>query len=100
MATKTLTPFETAKQQVAEGKLQTPHVSANGKQVDYFGYQLATHHFNLKLMAKGLAFRGLRLKDLKSYYGLTGRSASDCLPQFEELLSEHKKAFTNQTTTA
>lgn len=85
-----MTNFEKALQQVNEGKLQTPSVSIGDKQIDYFGYQLATHHYNLKLMSKGMQFKGIKLKDLKDYYGLKGRTASDCLPQFEKIMADYK----------
>lgn len=90
-----MTQFEQALQQVKEQKLQTPNVMAEGKQVDYFGYQLSVHHFNLKLMAKGMAFRGIKFSDIKRYYGLKGRTASDCLPQFEQILNDYKTNFIN-----
>jgi hypothetical protein len=85
-----MTQFEQAQQQVREGKLQTPSVSNGGKQIDYFGYQLAVHRFNLKIMASGMTCRGVKFSDLKRYYGLKGRSASDCLPQFEKILADYK----------
>lgn len=85
-----MTNFEKALQQVNEGKLQTPSVSVGDKQIDYFGYQLATHHYNLKLMSKGMQFKGIKLKDLKDYYGLKGRTALDCLPQFEKIMADYK----------
>lgn len=84
------TQFEQAKQMVKAGTLKTPSVSAGGKQLDYFGYQLAVHHFNLKLMAKGMKCRGIKFTDIKKYYGLKGRSAGDCLEQFEAILADHK----------
>jgi hypothetical protein len=63
----------------------TPTVSMGDKPIGYFGYQLSVHHFNLKLMAKGMKFRGI-----KNYYGLKGRTAADCLPQFEKILADYK----------
>jgi hypothetical protein len=85
-----MTQFEIAQQQAKEGTLQTPSVSANGGNVDYFGYQLAVHKFNLSIMSKGMTCRGIKLKDLKGYYGLKGRSASDCLAQFDKIMSDYK----------
>jgi hypothetical protein len=85
-----MTQFEQALQQVREGKLQTPSVSNGGKTIDYFGYQLSVHHFNLKIMSKGMTFEGIKFSDLKRYYGLKGCSAKDCLPQFEEILAKYK----------
>lgn len=87
---KKLTPFELAVLQAANGTLQTPYVGMGGKQVDYFGYQLAVHRYNLRIMAAGMLCRGVKLKDLKHYYGLKGRTAADCLPQFETILEQYK----------
>jgi len=86
-----MTPFEQAQQQVKNGTLQTPSVSAGKGNIDYFGYQLSVHHFNLKLMAKGMKFRNITFTQIKNYYGLKGKSAKDCLPQFEEILNNYKK---------
>jgi hypothetical protein len=85
-----MTQFEQAILQVESGETKTPEVNYGGKKVDYFGYQLAVHHFNLKLMAKGIQSRGVKLKDLKAYYGLKGRTAADCLPQYEALMERYK----------
>jgi hypothetical protein len=85
-----MTQFEKAVLAVEGGTLHTPTVSTSEGNVDYFNYQLAVHHFNLKLMAKGLQFKGVKLKDLKAYYGLTGRSAVDCLKQYEIIMQNYK----------
>jgi len=85
-----MTKFEQAVQQVELGQLKTPTVATSEGNIDYFGYQLAVHHFNLKLMAKGIQSRGINLKDLKAYYGLKGRTAADCLPQYEALMERYK----------
>lgn len=85
-----MTPFEQAQQQVREGKLQTPSVSMGSKAIDYFGYQLSVHHFNLKIMSRGMTCRGIKFSDIKRYYGLKGRSASDCLAQFEKIVADYK----------
>lgn len=88
-----MTPFEQAQADVKSGKLKTPQVSVGAKQVDYFGYQLSVHKFNLSLMAKGMTCRGITFTQIKKYYGLKGRSAKDCLPQFLELIENYKKAL-------
>ena len=79
------TPFEKAMQSVESGSLQTPEVTIGQGKVPYFAYQVSVHYFNLKLMSKGMQVRGLRLKDLKDYYGLKGKTAADCLPQMEAI---------------
>ena len=83
------TPFEMAVEQVMKGELQAPRVDANGVRIPYFRYQLSVHHFNLKIMASGMMFRGIKFTDLKKYYGLKGKSAKDCLPQFEEVMKKY-----------
>lgn len=86
-----MTQFEIALQQVEAGKLTAPSVSYDGKNVDYFGYQLAVHHMELKLLAKGMRLnRNSKLKPIKDYYGLKGRTAADCLPQFEAIFEKYK----------
>lgn len=85
-----MTQFEQAVLAVENGTLQTPTVATSEGNIDYFGYQLAVHHFNLKLMSKGIQSRGIKLKDLKAYYGLKGRTAADCLPQYEALMERYK----------
>lgn len=91
-----MTQFEQAQEQVKNGELRTPNVSAGAKTVDYFGYQLSVHKFNLSLMAKGMAFKGIKFTDIKKYYGLTGRSAKDCLPQFLEIVEKYKQELNPQ----
>ena len=83
------TPFEKAVEAVFNGTLQAPSVNYEGRNVPYFKYQLAVHHFNLKIMSRGMKCRGVVLKDLKEYYGLKGRSASECLVQFEEIMDKY-----------
>lgn len=85
------TPFEVAQEQVANGSLQTPSVSTSQGSVDYFGYQLAVHQFNLRIMASGMTCRGIKFSQIKKYYGLKGRSAKDCLSQFQQLFADYKK---------
>ena len=88
-----MTPFQQALIAASKGKLQTPIVSTSEGNINYFGYQLAVHKFNLSLMAKGIQSRGVKLGDLKRYYGLKGRTAADCLPQFIQLMDVYQKAL-------
>lgn len=83
------TPFEKAVQLVLAEQLKAPSVSANGQPVPYFKFQLSVHHFNMKLMAKGMTFKAIKFTDIKRYYGLKGRSAKDCLLQFEEVMNKY-----------
>lgn len=85
-----MTPFQQAVSQHQQGLLNTPDVSYEGKKVDYFGYQLSTHKYALRIMAAGMKMRGVKLSDIKNYYGLEGRTAADCLPQFIALMEDYK----------
>jgi hypothetical protein len=88
-----MTPFEQAQQNVKDGTLRIPLVSTANGNIDYFGYQLTVHKYNLSIMSKGMTCRGVKLKDLKAYYGLKGRTAADCLPQFLRIFDEYKSAL-------
>ncbi len=86
-----MTQFEQAQEQVKQGTLNTPSVSTSNGKVDYFGYQLAVHIYNLKIMGAGMTCRGIKFTDIKKYYGLNGRSAKDCVPQLEQIFAEYKE---------
>lgn len=88
-----MTQFEQAQAQVKEGTLRTPSVSMGNNSIDYFGYQLAVHHFNLKIMASGMKFKGITFTQIKKYYGLKGKGAKDCLAQFEQIMNDYKKSL-------
>lgn len=88
-----MTQFEQAQKDVKEKNSQTPNVSVGGKQIDYFGYQLSVHKFNLSIMVSGMSCRGIKFTDIKKYYGLKGRTAKDCLPQFIQIMEDYKKAL-------
>ena len=85
------TPFELAVLKARSGQLQTPSVSYGDKNVDYFHYQLLNHIFALKILGGGMKMRGIVLKDIKTYYGLKGKSAKDCLPQLETICQDYLK---------
>lgn len=87
MKTTEKTPFEVS----IEKSENLPQVNYEGKEIPYFKYQLAVHHFNLKLMARGMKFNGIKFTDIKTYYGLKGRSAKDCLPEFERIMNDYLK---------
>ena len=88
---KNPTQFELAKKQVYEGKLSVPSVNYQGSQVPYLRYQLAVHKFNLSIMSCGMTCRGVKLKDLKAYYGLKGKSAKECLNEFLVIFEDYEK---------
>lgn len=86
-----MTQFEEAKRKVLSGELTAPKVSVGTKNVPYFRYQLAVHKFNLSIMSSGMTCRGIKLKDLKNYYGLKGKTAKDCLPQFLQIMADYEE---------
>ena len=81
-----MTQFEKAVQAVENGNLHTPSVTYGTDKVDYFGYQLAVHLYNLRILATGMKMRGVKFTDIKKYYGLKGRSAKECVPEFQSLM--------------
>jgi hypothetical protein len=86
-----MTQFQQALIAASEGKLQTPTVSNTNGNIDYFGYQLAVHKYNLSIMALGMKCRGITFTQIKKYYGFKGRTAKDCLQQMEQLLINYKQ---------
>jgi hypothetical protein len=88
-----MTDFQQALTSARQGNLQTPSVSMGKNEIDYFTYQLTVHHFNLKVMASGMTFKGITFTQIKKYYGLKGRSAKDCLPQFEQIMNDYKQGL-------
>jgi hypothetical protein len=78
-----MTPFQQAVKQVQEGTLKAPSVSYGAKEINYFKYQISVHHYYLKLMAVGIGNKQVKLKDLKNYYGIKGKTAKDVLADFE-----------------
>ena len=89
----TMTPFEKAVAAALNGELATPSVAVGNDQIDYFYYQLAVHKHNLHVLAIPLKMRGVKLKDLKNYYGLKGKTAKDCLPEFEAIFQAYKNSL-------
>lgn len=87
------TPFQQAVESVKNGTLKAPSVSVGNAEVDYFSYQLEIHHFNLKLMARGMKFRGITFTQIKKYYGLNGKGAQGCLQQFTDIMHEYKQGL-------
>lgn len=86
-----MTPFQQAVLQVQNGTLKTPSVNYNSKEINYFSYQINVHYYYLKLMAVGIGNKQVKLKDLKNYYGLKGKTAKDVLADFEINIYNHIK---------
>ena len=87
---KVKTPFEQARASYAAGELNVPSVSDANGSMDYFGFQISVHKFNLSIMAMGMKCRGITFTDIKNYYGLTGRSAKACLPEFKQMVLDYQ----------
>ena len=85
-----MTPFQQALQAAVNGTLKTPSVSTSEGNIDYFGYQLAVHKYNLRIIALGMKCRGITFTQIKKYYGLKGRTAKECLPMFETIIEKYK----------
>lgn len=85
-----MSPFLQALSAAFKGEIKIPEVSSSEGQMDYFGYQLAVHLFNLRLMASGIKFKGITFSQIKEYYGLKGRGASDCIQQLEAISKDYK----------
>lgn len=88
-----MTQFEQAVQDVKDGKLKTPSVSSGGKNIDYFGYQISVHLFNMKIFASGMTMKGAKFTPIKKYYGLKGRSAKECLPELQKIADDYKESL-------
>jgi hypothetical protein len=86
-----LTPFQKAVLGVPSGTYTPPSVNYEGKNINYFAYQISVHHYYLKLMAVGIANKQVKLKDLKNYYGIKGKTAKDVLADFEINIYNHIK---------
>ncbi len=82
---QTLTQFEI--------EIKTPKsINYNGVDVNYYQYQLRIHHFNLKLMIKGMKFTNITLSQIKKYYGLKG-NGDNLLKQFESIKNNFESSL-------
>ena len=76
-----MTPFE--KEIEKFNKHEGATISVNGNDVPLLYYNMTIHKFELGLNAKGLKpNRHWRLKPIKDYYGLRGRSGKDAYREF------------------
>lgn len=75
---------------IKDGSMKAPAVYYGGKQIDAIMYQLLVHRLALRVMANGMQYRGVKLKDIKEYYELKGRSAKDVLEHFENLFNNYQ----------
>ena len=88
-----MTQFQQAQQAAKEGKLQVPTVFTSTGTVNYFGYQISVHLYNLKMMSLGMKFRGITFTQIKKYYGLKGKSAKECAVELQSLVEDFKKSL-------
>lgn len=80
-----MTQFQQSMLAAENGTQQVPKVIYEGKEIPFAGYQLATHVYALRIMAIGMKMRGITFTQIKKYYGLTGKSAKECLPQLQAI---------------
>lgn len=78
-----------------EGTKKAPEVHYGGNRIDYIGYQLSTHNFQLKILASGMTMRGVKLSNIKAYYGFKSRSAKDMLNEMEILKTAYSELLSN-----
>lgn len=74
--------YEEVKEGIENGTVKAPKVMVGNGEIEFTKYHLAVHKYNLGIMKAGMTCRGIKLKDLKIYYGLKGKSAKDCYDEF------------------
>ena len=90
-----MTQFQQSMLATEEGLQQVPKVIYEGKQIPFAGYQLATHIYALKIMGMGMKMRGVTFTQIKKYYGLTGKSAKDCILQLQQIQNAYREISKN-----
>lgn len=87
-----MTQFQQSMLATENGTMQVPTVhTEGGKTIPFAGYQLATHVYALKIMGMGMKMRGVTFSQIKKYYGLTGKSAKDCIPQLQQIQNAYRE---------
>jgi len=90
-----MTQFQQSMLATEEGQQQVPTVVFEGQTIPFHGYQLATHIYALRIMAIGMKMRGITFTQIKKYYGLSGKSAKDCLPQLQAIQEKYRELAQN-----
>jgi hypothetical protein len=90
-----MTQFQQTMLATENGTMQVPTVSTSTGTIPFAGYQLATHVYSLKIMALGMKMRGVTFTQIKKYYGLSGKSAKDCIPQLEQIQKTYRELSQN-----
>ena len=91
-----MTQFQQSILATENGTRQGPTVhTEGGSTIPFAGYQLATHVYALKIMGMGMKMRGVTFTQIKKYYGLTGKSAKDCIPQLQQIQNAYREISKN-----
>ena len=90
-----MTQFEQTMLAAENGTMQVPTVHTEGGTIPFAGYQLATHVYALKIMGLGMKMRGVTFTQIKKYYGLSGKSAKECIPQLEAIQQKYREIAKN-----
>jgi len=91
-----MTQFQQSMLATENGTMQVPTVhTEGGSTIPFAGYQLATHVYALKIMGMGMKMRGVTFSQIKKYYGLTGKSAKDCIPQLQQIQNAYREISKN-----
>lgn len=90
-----MTQFQQTLLATENGTMQVPTVHTEGGTIPFAGYQLATHVYALKIMALGMKMRGVTFTQIKKYYGLSGKSAKDCIPQLQAIQEKYRELAQN-----
>lgn len=90
-----MTQFQQTMLATENGTMQVPTVHTEGGTIPFAGYQLAVHIYALKIMALGMKMRGVTFSQIKKYYGLSGKSAKECLPQLEAIQQKYREIAQN-----
>jgi hypothetical protein len=80
-----MTQFQQTMLATENGTMQVPTVSTSEGSIPFAGYQLAVHVYALRIMALGMKMRGVTFTQIKKYYGLTGRTAKECIPELQKI---------------
>lgn len=90
-----MTQFQQSMLATEEGSQRVPTVIYEGKEIPFAGYQLAVHIYALKIMGLGMKMRGITFTQIKKYYGLSGKSAKECIPQLEAIQQKYREIAKN-----
>jgi hypothetical protein len=90
-----MTQFQQTMLAAENGTMQVPTVSTSEGSIPFAGYQLAVHVYALKIMALGMKMRGVTFTQIKKYYGLSGKSAKECVPQLEQIQKAYRELAQN-----